>query len=252
MNPAERDLASRRRGHRLRIPGLLLGVAAATAYPAAGSGEVLRYRGEYTFGHEVNSFCPAINSQCYWLHADTTAPVRQALRALSTYHASRPYEPVCILIKGEIDRDTPRSGFAAEYDGLMRIDKVYGSCAETSTVTQGDLQHHRWILTAVDGVAVTRDGQQAHAGPSLEMGERMMFSAHDAGQSVRGVATLAGNDIVFAASLTTAAEFPDSVDSPFNASELPGRGWALSRPTPDGLRLERDGRVLEFRLDDWR
>ena len=41
---------------------LLLALQAGCAALAGGE----RYRGDYTFGHEV-SFCPEINSECYWL-----------------------------------------------------------------------------------------------------------------------------------------------------------------------------------------
>jgi hypothetical protein len=36
----------------------------------------VRYRGEYTLGHEVHTFCPEINAECYWLSPKTDAQTR--------------------------------------------------------------------------------------------------------------------------------------------------------------------------------
>ena len=112
---------------------------------AAIAGEhQLRYRGEYTYGHEVNIFCPAINSQCYWLSSETPDEVRVTLQNLSVELKARPYDSVCVVIEGEIDRQSARQGFAADYDGLVTVTRLFGLCAETTIITPGDLQHHRW------------------------------------------------------------------------------------------------------------
>jgi hypothetical protein len=38
------------------------------------------------------------------------------------------YKPVCMVVEGVIDRDTPRDGFAADYDGLITITLLEGDC----------------------------------------------------------------------------------------------------------------------------
>jgi hypothetical protein len=53
-----------------QVAALLL--LSASCSPAT---ESQRYRGDYTFGHEVNIFCPQINTQCYWLAPDTSQAV---------------------------------------------------------------------------------------------------------------------------------------------------------------------------------
>jgi hypothetical protein len=88
-----------------------------------------RLRGDYVFGHEVNVFCPEINSQCYWLGPGTSQAVRRRLEALYQEKNAELYKPVCIVIDGAIDRDSPRSGFAADYDGLIDVEMVVGDCA---------------------------------------------------------------------------------------------------------------------------
>ena len=90
--------------------------------------ESQRYRGDYTFGHEVNTFCPQINSQCYWLGPDTSQAVREQLKALYQQEKTGLYKPVCMVVEGVIDQDTPRDGFAADYDGLITITALEGDC----------------------------------------------------------------------------------------------------------------------------
>ncbi|TXK92651.1 hypothetical protein BMR11_18320 [Methylococcaceae bacterium CS5] len=120
--------------------------------PGYTNEQVQRYRGSYTLGHEVNIFCPEINSQCYWLSPSTEIQIRQQLQQLSKKHTIKPYQAVCVVIQGNIDRESRRVGFAANYAGLIEIVKVFGFCGQPEMVTQGDLQHHRWILESINGV----------------------------------------------------------------------------------------------------
>lgn len=231
------------------LAGLLLG---ATMACSASDTTAQRYRGDYTLGHETNSFCPHINSQCYWLHPDTAAEVRKTLSALFERHSAGAYKPVCLVVAGRIDRDSPRSGLAAGYNGLMAIDKVYGECEQIDLVTQGDLQHHRWILSAVDGEPVSRAATRAHTGPSLEIGERLFFEAHDATQSVSGFARLEGDKIFFSADRVQPPQYTDSAHSTFRASELAAGPWLIRMTDGHQLLLESESTQLQFTLDDWR
>ncbi len=241
--------ASRPQWRYLLLAALVL---SATMTTGANDSTTARYRGNYTLGHETNSFCPDINSQCYWLHPGTGQNVRQALRTLVEQHSTGLDEPVCLIVEGRIDRDSPRSGFAADYNGLMVIDKVYGECKETDLVTQGDLQHHRWILTAVDGEPVSRAGASPHSGPSLEIGERLFFEVHDATESLNGFARLDGEKILFTADQVRPARYADSADSAFRASTLAAGPWVIRITEGHQLQLESDATRLEFTLDDWR
>jgi hypothetical protein len=120
---------------------------------SAGIGS-LRYRGDYTFGHEVNIFCPQIDAQCYWLGPDTSQAVRAELKAL--YQEKKPglYKPVCMMIEGKIDIDSARNGFAADFDGLINITRLNGDCDTSAAITPGDLNHHRWVLVEYNGLAL--------------------------------------------------------------------------------------------------
>ena len=59
----------------ISFTGLLL-----MAFLAQAGSEPLR--GAYTFGHEVNSFCPEKNSQCYWLGPNSSPDARAQLRQI--------------------------------------------------------------------------------------------------------------------------------------------------------------------------
>ncbi|NNL06367.1 MAG: hypothetical protein HKO86_01485, partial [Gammaproteobacteria bacterium] len=61
---------------------LLLVLLLANAMGCHTNADSQRYRGAYTLGHEVNTFCPDINSQCYWLSPDTGEKVRDQLRQI--------------------------------------------------------------------------------------------------------------------------------------------------------------------------
>ena len=87
-----------------------------------------RYRGDYTLGHEVNSYCPEAGSQCYWLAPDTGSQVRDRLRMLYEQNSPGLYKPVCMDVAAEIDTQSERTGFAADMDGLITITRVHGVC----------------------------------------------------------------------------------------------------------------------------
>lgn len=94
------------------------------------------YRGDYIFGHEVNAFCPAIDTKCYWLGPNSSQTARDQLKRIYTNQEPGPYKPVCVDIEGVIDRETPRSGFASDYDGLIDITSVRGACSALLTVVE--------------------------------------------------------------------------------------------------------------------
>ena len=152
-------------------------IALATGLVNAGAAEEpVQYRGVYTWGHEVSTFCPDINSQCYWLSPDTPADVRDELRQLSQGVSSQPYGSVCVLIEAQVDRDSPRQGFAADYDGLITVSHLYGTCTDLSMVIASDLQHHRWVLETINGktLPVPEGGKI----PELDFGEGMTVTGN--------------------------------------------------------------------------
>ncbi len=218
-------------------------VAALSACATSVQGE--RYRGGYTFGHEVRTFCPEINSQCYWLGPGTPAEVREQLNSI--YKAKKPglYKPVCVVVEGKIDRDSPRDGFAADYDGLIDITAVQGACDDGAMLVPGDLNHRRWVLAERDGVTIVDDA----APVVLDFGERLFVEITDGCQRLSGFAVIDGDRLRL-----------DGLDADASAcgGDPPNRRLFSDRLVwqaalvGDGLRLRDGDTHLAFRRDDWR
>jgi len=216
---------------------------------SAADNDLLRYRGEYTYGHEVEIFCPQINSQCFWLSPDTQSTLRDELRALASSPNRPPYLPECIIIEGLLDRDSARIGFAADYDGLVTVTHIFGKCTESGTVTQGDLQHHRWLLESIDDTK-PRESEQI---PELDFGERMYVSGSLGCRRYSATAELRGPYLAF-------SDFEPEPRQCKNSSaevertmlELFGSESVVAIDPEHRLILKRNGTELRFRLEDWK
>ena len=235
----------------MRASIVLITGAIVTLLPSMAHAEPIRYRGEYTYGHEVNSFCPAINSQCYWLSGGTRAEVRSALQILAKHDASKPYQPICVVIEAEIDRDARREGFAADYDGLITVMKSFGRCDQTSIVTQGDLQHHRWVLESVNGEALDVDATQGRM-PDLDFGEQLYVSGNTGCNRISGRASLHDETIRFGQVISTLMSCSPAQNERERTIQDVMASTAIE-VTINGNNLNlRAGEVwLRYRLQDW-
>jgi heat shock protein HslJ len=220
---------------------------------ASGTGEaVLRYRGEYTYGHEVRSFCPAINSQCYWVGADTGAAVRATLKELATLAGAAPYTPVCVVIEGRIDRDSKRTGFAADYDGLISVTRVFGRCDETDIVTQGDLQHHRWLLESIDDKPLDTAALGGMI-PEVDFGERMTVTGNTGCNGFTGRAVLREEFFVIERMASTRRACMGAQDEiERTVRQMLGSESVITIGADRQLILRSEQTMLRFRLFDWR
>jgi heat shock protein HslJ len=213
--------------------------------------DTLRYRGEYTYGHEVNTFCPEINSQCYWLSNDSDKGVLVTLQALSAVNTAKPYKPLCVVLEGEIDRETARSGFAADYDGLITVSKVLGPCETTPTVTHGDLQHHRWVLESIDGKVLDTSASENKI-PDLDFGEQMHVSGNSGCNRFSGQAKLAGDTLDFGQMMSTAMScLPPQNDIESTVLRVMGSKPLVRLADDKSLILETSDTTLRYRLRDW-
>lgn len=84
------------------------------------------FLGVYTFGAEVETFRPCGDSLTYWV--TTSPPMWDHLRDLHQSLTTKPYQGIYVAVQG-MPTDGERDGFAADYDGLFRIDTVYRSSA---------------------------------------------------------------------------------------------------------------------------
>ena len=229
------------------LPFVWLSMLMSAAACYSGSVEQ-RYRGDYTLGHEVNTFCPRISSQCYWLAPGTGQSVRARLSEI--YHQRSPglYKPVCMIVSGRIDRESPRSGFAADMDGLITVTGVYGDCDSSEIVTQGDLQHHRWVLETRNQKAV--DERDWPVVPVLDFGDRMFVEGADGCRTFSGFAVLSDERIVFDSFTFGENQCLAGRDSR-GLFSIAG-AWVIRIDEAKSLVLEAPGTVLKFERDDWR
>jgi len=227
----------------------LLHIGCANAQDDAGP---MRYRGDYTRGHEVNSFCPAINSQCYWVGSKTDINILEALKELAKNRSALAYESICIVIDATIDRETPREGFAADYDGLVTVTRVFGTCEETTVLTQGDLQHHRWVLESVNGLPVSPE-ELEYLVPELDFGERMHVAGNTGCNRFTGTGVL--REAYFSvASMAMTARACGAAQSEIEQKVQPVLSGesTISMDDDNALTLSSGDSRLRFVLLDWR
>ena len=220
--------------------------------PVSANEQALRYRGQYTLGHEVNIFCPEINSQCYWLSPDTQPKIRQQLKQLSDNYTQKPYESVCIVLEGKIDKETKNIGFAANYDGLISVRRVFGLCSNTNIVTQGDLQHHRWVLASINGskIGLAKLGNNI---PDLDFGEQMTVSVNTGCEIHSGRAVLRENDIIITLSQSNSSTCPAKQQKNEQLiKEVLSSKPKITFDSDKNLLLESaNNTVLKYQLKEW-
>lgn len=239
-----------------KLRAALIGAAAAAALltilSAPAHAQRVRYRGLYTYGHEVNAFCPQINSQCYWLSSESPEDVREALEGLDATSEAGPYQPVCVVIEAEIDRDSERTGFAAEYDGLITVTHLFGRCEFTDLVTHGDLQHHRWLLEEINGARPDPIVLSRESRPELDFGASMHVFGKSGCNEFAGRARLIGAGLRIEV-LESSQVSCSSVVQDIDATIMHVLDGATSvRVTADRrLTLARDEVSLAYVLRDW-
>jgi heat shock protein HslJ len=214
----------------------------------------LRYRGLYTFGHEVNTFCPAINSQCYWISPETSLQQRQLLKQLVANHTSKTYQAICIVLEGKINRDPEAKnsiGFAAEYDGLFTVNTIFGLCSQTSIVTHGDLQHHRWILESINGNKIEAE-KLDNTIPEIDFGEQMSVTGNTGCNMFSGQATLQDNQFVIGSMKSTMMFCTASQNKmELKLKQVLGSESNITIDDKNSLILEAGDTRLCYRLKDW-
>lgn len=227
---------------------VLLLLMTVSAVSCNSSADRQRYRGDYTLGHEVNTFCPQISSRCYWLDPDTDGRVRDRLEQIFRDKSPGLYQPVCVIITGNIDRDSERTGFAVDTDGLITVTRVHGECNSSRIVTQGDLQHHRWVLRMLDYRPIRQ--KEWPVLPVLDFGERLFVEGGDGCRKFNGFAKLTGDRIEF-----NGFEFEHSrcgADHSDRGLFSIAGAWEIGVEDSQYLILENAESRLIFERDDWR
>ena len=225
-----------------------------TTLAAHADEQAVRYRGQYTFGHEVNSFCPAINSQCYWLAPESNPQARQQLKQLVARNTSEAYQAICVVVAGKINRDPAARnsiGFAADYDGLFTVNKVFDLCSKTSLVTQGDLQHHRWVLESVNHNRID-PAKLNNKIPELDFGEQMTVSGNTGCNHFSARAILRDETFLLTAMMSTQMFCaPGQNDLEFLLNRILTQESKITVNKDKKLILESHDTRLEFHIKDW-
>jgi len=222
--------------------------------PASATEQGLRYRGDYTYGHEVNIFCPEINSQCYWISPDTQKQVREQLINISVSNSVKPYESVCIIVIGKKTKSLSMGGdigFAENYAGFFTVNSILGLCDKSNIVTQGDLQHHRWVLDSVNNNQMAIS-EYDNLSLDIQFGQDMWVSVNTACHQLTGYAILSGKkitlDIERSKKIACTAK-QEKLDLKLN--ELFSSDAIISIDGERNLMLKNNKTELKYQLKDW-
>ena len=193
------------------------------------------------------------NSQCYWLSPDTSQQQRKQLNLLVAKNTNQAYEPICIAVAGEVNRDPAAKqaiGFAADYDGLFTLSRLYGLCDQSKVVTQGDLQHHRWVLESINGRSVDITNLDNRI-PELEIGEQMTVSGYLGCNRFQGRAAL-HEDRFIIDPLASTRMFckPEQNDIEMLLLRVFGQESSISIDIDNNLKLKSNDSLLLFRRED--
>ena len=217
---------------------------------ATQASNTLRYRGDYTLGHEVNTFCPENNSQCYWLAPESSPEAITQLKRLVSEYNTKPYQAVCVVLEGSVNREIESQGFAANYDGVILVKQVYDECSKNKLITQYDLQHHRWVLESINHQPYTTQFKQA---PTLDFGEQMFVEVFDGCRKFTARAKFEGAHLVFdQVSLEQTALEKETCNHDEEQIPFSENPWQVNIPKQGILQLRSNNWVLDFKLNDWR
>ena len=134
----------------------------------------------------------------------------------------------------------------------MTVSRVFGRCGDTDILTQGDLQHHRWLLESIDGVRLDAAVADSMI-PELDFGERMTVSGNTGCNRFRGRAVLREQFLVIE-SMASTRRLCTPVQNEVERILVEALGnESLVRINAERQLILRSGRtVLRFRLFDWR
>ena len=101
-------------------------IAMAAILAVSACGPASADRALYYWGAEVNAICPCSSQQCFWVRGDDG--IVGSLRSFVQRNIETPYQPVYIEYQGRLLDETP-VGFAANYDGLLEVTRVFSLSA---------------------------------------------------------------------------------------------------------------------------
>jgi len=131
--------------------------------------------------------------------------------------------------------------YANDYDGL---------CDNSGFVTQGDLQHHRWILESINGNKIDAAALDDRI-PELEIAEQMMASGYSGCNRFHGKAALRKDQFsIYPLASTRMYCKAEQNDIESMLLKILGQESTISIDADKNLILQTDDTLLQFRLED--
>ncbi len=125
-----------------------------------------------------------------------------------------------------------------------------GSSDQPMTVTQADLQHHRWVLKNINGTKIDT-AKLDHRIPELEIGEQMMASGYSGCNRFHGKASLREDRFIIDRVASTRMFCrPEQNDIELLLLQVFGQESRISIDADKNLILKTDDTLLIFRLQD--
>ncbi|VUX56192.1 putative Heat shock protein HslJ [uncultured Woeseiaceae bacterium] len=129
--------------------------------------------------------------------------------------------------------------------------KSLGRFNGTSIITQGDLQHHRWVLNRINGESLDVDGMNGSI-PYLDFGEQMHVFGNTVCKRITGRTGLHDEYIPFGQLISTLMSC-SSAQNEHERTILSVMASPAIEVTINGnyLNLQAGEVSLRYRLQDW-
>ena len=89
--------------------------------PSSIQPQTFSLQGQIVDGHEVSTFTPCGSNKQYWLDL---AKVSRSENKKLKQSISFPYQPIEAKISGNLQRSSPKDGFAANYDAIFKAESI--------------------------------------------------------------------------------------------------------------------------------
>ena len=138
----------------------------------------------------------------------------------------------------------------SEHEVLFTVSRLHGLCDRPRIVTQGDLQHHRWVLEALNGEKIDPVILN-NVIPELEIGEQMMAAGNSGCNRFFGQAVLRENRFIIEKVATTRMMCPPAQNNMERLLlQLLGQESKITIDADRTLFLNTSETRLQFRLED--
>ncbi len=133
---------------------------------------------------------------------------------------------------------------------LAACQSTGGKDSMTSMISAQDLQHHNWVLTQIDGDAITTPGKMQP--PHLEIGENLSANGNAGCNNFFGQAEIKDNKFRVAQMGMTMKMCINNVMETESTFSKVLSDWSEISLTKDNMTLTNSDHSLTFELNDWK